>query len=661
MKPVPGTYAVKPLQKIKASHEFWTGGPHPTEGYPEKLQPRAYEPGNAESAKVYSFAQMQIPGFWISTHPAADNGPPCVTPKGIVLNGNGRVMALQLAASRDEYGWYKRALEAAAHTFGIDPERVRSLELPILVRVVKLSVPSERARKFARAGNISMTQAEGPIRTAANLAGLMSHDLIKSLTVDEETTFSQAVTADTAAANQFRVALGTSLPPSEASRYIKPDGRLTGSGVELVRFMLLVHLFPVEILEALAVQRAGLTRTLEGVAPILLEIRRRYKQQDVIPAFTEALAFIAREPEVKSIKQAQEVEGQQHLFGTAPPSLSPSGQDALGFILTNESKPRVFRQQLGMYLRSLAEASGLFGSATDVKAAQRKLYRGKNPSGKPRRKAWRTTLTKEERAKLKRKVYEVILETYDSWSKRYADAKAGGWTPPPEPSITPTYLREWLDQAHTPDNFKVESGKRRTMIVRTLLDSLVREGKLETSIGMSEYGREARMFEPKRNNPAALHVANPNVGRGLTWNPTGLSEPQGDPRYVWSSPGGLSAHLYIGLNLGPAPRWSQQDVVQIVKKVRTEQTGNPNSSFLMQRGVYTQEGVGVVDEQSVQVTLYDEGGTTPEVWYEQMTALGQVLADKLCQDTVLVELRNKDITYFVGGVGGAPVEACLGR
>src|SRR5215218_9597260 len=99
MGSVPARYALVELADLLPSHDFSTGAPRANENYPRGLQPRDYKPASAEAEKVRTNEQEARPGYFISEHPAADNGPPTVTRNGrVVLNGNGRVMTLQLAA-----------------------------------------------------------------------------------------------------------------------------------------------------------------------------------------------------------------------------------------------------------------------------------------------------------------------------------------------------------------------------------------------------------------------------------------------------------------------------------------------------------------------------------------------------------------------------------
>ena len=76
------------------------------------------------------------PGVLITNHPAASEGPPTITRDGTVLNGNGRQMGLERAASLGTFEQYKQQLLDQAAAFGLDPEKITDMKRPVLYRVV---------------------------------------------------------------------------------------------------------------------------------------------------------------------------------------------------------------------------------------------------------------------------------------------------------------------------------------------------------------------------------------------------------------------------------------------------------------------------------------------------------------------------------------------
>lgn len=143
-------------------------------------------------------------------------------------------------------------------------------------------------------------------------------------------------------------------------------------------------------------------------------------------------------------------------------------------------------------------------------------------------------------------------------------------------------------------------------------------------------------------------------GKLTVWEPPGKATPNRETfsvtEPIWS------ARLFVGLNVGSRPRWNDSDVVDIVADVRDKQTGDPSMSIVSQLGVYKHDKSGeVVSEKSVQVIILNlpHLGVGQKAFREQMVQLGEVLADKLQQELVIVELQKGGIVKETIGVSGA--------
>jgi len=132
-------------------------------------------------------------------------------------------------------------------------------------------------------------------------------------------------------------------------------------------------------------------------------------------------------------------------------------------------------------------------------------------------------------------------------------------------------------------------------------------------------------------------------GRGadFTENPAG-----------WSSRAPIyAARIFVGFNVGPRPRWSMGDVVQIVKRVRKGQVGSPDATFLYQRGLYTsKEDSSIVDEKGAQIIILNLSGATVKEFRRQMIELGEEIATKLRQEEVIVEIQKGGVSKETIGI-----------
>ena len=118
-------------------------------------------------------------------------------------------------------------------------------------------------------------------------------------------------------------------------------------------------------------------------------------------------------------------------------------------------------------------------------------------------------------------------------------------------------------------------------------------------------------------------------------NPIARKSDGSEERY----PAGASARLFVGFNVQGVPRWSLDDLLPIVERVRVAQTGDPNSTFLFTRGLYRNKS-GLIErgEQGAQVIIVDERSRTAAEFENEMVALAEAIAAGMDQEKVFVEL-----------------------
>ena len=159
-------------------------------------------------------------------------------------------------------------------------------------------------------------------------------------------------------------------------------------------------------------------------------------------------------------------------------------------------------------------------------------------------------------------------------------------------------------------------------------------------------GPNAGQFRP--NGPLTYH------GDPSTWDrATFLKNPvlhggktEGKKKGLWS------ARIFVGLNVGGAPRWTPDDVVKLVLEVRVAQVGRPDASFIVQRGLYSQ-GPDVIDETSVQVAIMNlpYWNVSKDAFKEQMVELADRLAEELDQESVILEIQKNGLLKFSWTIG----------
>ena len=128
-------YTVVEADQVKASHTP-SYAQRSTEEYPAEIQGRAYHGSRGRQAREHT--EEMVSNF--DTERALDRtvsvaeGPAVVTPSGVVVAGNGRIIAQQRLYEGTGGEQLKTALQEQAGDFGIDPAQVAGMQSPVLVR-----------------------------------------------------------------------------------------------------------------------------------------------------------------------------------------------------------------------------------------------------------------------------------------------------------------------------------------------------------------------------------------------------------------------------------------------------------------------------------------------------------------------------------------------
>lgn len=129
------TYKIVPAGDITASHN--------TDYAVNDLYPAEYQPRDRNRPQMRGQVEKMTKGMkpeLLAESQFVNEGAPVVNNSGVVLNGNGRVMAIQKAykgltdAHKKSAKAYKDYLVSIAPSLGIAPEKVQSMDHPVLVR-----------------------------------------------------------------------------------------------------------------------------------------------------------------------------------------------------------------------------------------------------------------------------------------------------------------------------------------------------------------------------------------------------------------------------------------------------------------------------------------------------------------------------------------------
>ncbi len=113
----------------------------------------------------------------------------------------------------------------------------------------------------------------------------------------------------------------------------------------------------------------------------------------------------------------------------------------------------------------------------------------------------------------------------------------------------------------------------------------------------------------------------------------------------------LAARLFVGFNVGGKPTWKLPDLVKIVAAVRLKQKRDPDASFIAQKGIFTSHLTGTtIVEDGAQIILINLHNDPLPKFRAQMEHLAEVIAKKLKQELIILELQRAGITLRTIGV-----------
>lgn len=183
------TYKIVPAGDITASHDM---------NYAvNDLYPAEYQPRDRNRPQMRGQVEKMTKGMkpeLLAESQFVSEGAPVVNNSGVVLNGNGRVMAVQKAykgladAHKKSAKAYKGYLVSIAPSLGIAPEKVQSMEHPVLVR--------QAADDADTSAIINSTEPAGSGRVHQQEAGRVQSQEKEGNEVDEKSKQSDHVDAE---------------------------------------------------------------------------------------------------------------------------------------------------------------------------------------------------------------------------------------------------------------------------------------------------------------------------------------------------------------------------------------------------------------------------------------------------------------------------------
>ena len=154
-------------------------------------------------------------------------------------------------------------------------------------------------------------------------------------------------------------------------------------------------------------------------------------------------------------------------------------------------------------------------------------------------------------------------------------------------------------------------------------------------------------------NPATFFWTAPHPHHGGCFRPNGKMLHFGAHQNpsAWSSKITLAARIVVGFNVGAEPKYTMEDLIPIVEEVRKRQVGDPSSTFIAQKGIYQHmDGETIVHEDGAQILIIDIRNSKRPKFEKQMVELAEVIAQRLEQEQVIVEIQKNGISQVTMGI-----------
>ena len=225
-KKIPVQYRVVSADDLIASHDANALEVNP--GYPAALQPRDRE-------RV--MMRQQVTGMANTLRPEdladgrnLNQGAPLIRNDGVVLNGNGRTIAIQRAQARNKERAtaYRDYLVENAATFGFSKEEVESVKNPVLVREVQGDISDGLMQDII--GSTTGGARMGASEAAQQDAGKITYAMLDTYVPNDKGDL-------TTAANRSFVAgiLHKLVGKDEMNAYLDKDGHVNADGIQRVK------------------------------------------------------------------------------------------------------------------------------------------------------------------------------------------------------------------------------------------------------------------------------------------------------------------------------------------------------------------------------------------------------------------------------------------
>ena len=225
-KSIPVQYRVVSADDLIASHDASALEINP--GYPSALQPRDRE-------RVVMRQQVERMSNTLRPEELGEGrnlnqGAPLIRSDGVVLNGNGRTIAIARAQARNKEraAAYRNYLMENAERFGLSREAVERVDNPVLVREVQGGISADTMNDII--GSTTGGSRMGASENAQADADKLTHTVMDAYVPNEKGDLTTAANRDFVAGVLHKV-----VGQGELNAYLDKDGHVNADGIQRVK------------------------------------------------------------------------------------------------------------------------------------------------------------------------------------------------------------------------------------------------------------------------------------------------------------------------------------------------------------------------------------------------------------------------------------------
>ena len=313
----PSHYRIVEAGSLQPSHSGLTF--EKNQVYPEGVQERMYHTSKEAQAKVIKDSQDLKPDMVVNTTPTAIDGPPQVTPNGIVLGGNGRTMALQRAYQNGDAEGYRKYLLKHSSDFGISADQLQGMQQPVLVREIDSSpadvegmrvLGSDLNKDFKKA----LSENEQAVTAGKNLSKESADEIAAEFEkLGEKGTMRSAMASSPGIFKDALLRDGV-LSETDLPKYFTAEGAVNEAGRTFIeKAMIGSVVLDADLLQSMP---KNLVEKVQRIVPQMLETGKRSDKWNITEDVKDAIRQVSA-AHIRGIKIEDQL-GQTSMFGEGP-------------------------------------------------------------------------------------------------------------------------------------------------------------------------------------------------------------------------------------------------------------------------------------------------------------------------------------------------------